>query len=502
MLAVVVAEAAAAAAAHRIRVRALLQHATATRLCLAGHPAPRPSSQNTTLRACSGGAGLPNMSFVLRKPEPLGTEMKCVCDGDTGVMLYLEIQKGKEPMRAAPFAKELGVCGACGVRLGAGSARRVHTAEAASEGAGSGGRWIPCDGQTCFGDSYFASAAAANAHACGIGGPRQQFGGPVKIAHRNFPKAFIEEKMKDWPGGTTLVLKAQYKDQAGAQHELIAVGTKYNARKCVCFVFTSGFSTRKGRAYMSKFRDSLGNYCQREVPRPECVARYYAVSPKVDNHNQRRQFLLALEKAWLPKGEGACWRRLYSTVLGICVVDAHLLCEHFLPVGHRLKGLTTKQFANQVAGALVGNTEDDTRAGSGRAPARAAGGGGGAAKRTNTGTPLNTVGERVYSLKTFETPRQSKLARSLGLKPPRAPQKPCVVCARLRKISQKTTFYCPELDDKPVCDPKLRGCLAWINAKQGVPEKNYLMTFAETEELAELDGDAPRGKAKQGNKGD
>jgi len=43
--------------------------------------------------------------------------------------------------------------------------------------------------------------------------------------------------------GTTLVLKAQYKDQAGAEQQLIAVGHKYNARKCICFVFTSGSTT-------------------------------------------------------------------------------------------------------------------------------------------------------------------------------------------------------------------------------------------------------------------
>jgi hypothetical protein len=40
----------------------------------------------------------------------------------------------------------------------------------------------------------------------------------------------MEDKMKDWPGGTQLVMEAQYKDQDGEEHKLIAVGTKYNAR--------------------------------------------------------------------------------------------------------------------------------------------------------------------------------------------------------------------------------------------------------------------------------
>jgi hypothetical protein len=36
--------------------------------------------------------GLPNISFILRKPEPLGTEFKSGCCSETGIMLFLEIQ--------------------------------------------------------------------------------------------------------------------------------------------------------------------------------------------------------------------------------------------------------------------------------------------------------------------------------------------------------------------------------------------------------------------------
>ena len=40
----------------------------------------------------SGPGGLPHQSFVPRKPQSLGCEVKTVCDCSTGVMLYLEIQ--------------------------------------------------------------------------------------------------------------------------------------------------------------------------------------------------------------------------------------------------------------------------------------------------------------------------------------------------------------------------------------------------------------------------
>jgi hypothetical protein len=61
--------------------------------------------------------GLPNISYIQRKPRPLGTEMKCVADGETGMMLYLEVQEGKDAMRRARFSTEQGCTAACTMRL-------------------------------------------------------------------------------------------------------------------------------------------------------------------------------------------------------------------------------------------------------------------------------------------------------------------------------------------------------------------------------------------------
>ena len=61
--------------------------------------------------------GLPNISFIKRKPKPLGTEFKTMCDTETGVMKFMEIQEGKEIMRVKPFAVELGVTSGCVARM-------------------------------------------------------------------------------------------------------------------------------------------------------------------------------------------------------------------------------------------------------------------------------------------------------------------------------------------------------------------------------------------------
>lgn len=61
--------------------------------------------------------GLPNISFVKRKPKPMGTELRCAADGRRGLMLFLNIQEGKDSMRRAPFRNEM-VAGAlvqCGL---------------------------------------------------------------------------------------------------------------------------------------------------------------------------------------------------------------------------------------------------------------------------------------------------------------------------------------------------------------------------------------------------
>lgn len=81
-------------------------------------------------------AGLPNISFIKRKPKPLGTEAKTACDCATGVMVHFEVQEGKDAMRVKEHAPELGVTAACTVRM----AERSAPA-----------------GATMLGDSWFAS---------------------------------------------------------------------------------------------------------------------------------------------------------------------------------------------------------------------------------------------------------------------------------------------------------------------------------------------------------
>jgi hypothetical protein len=39
----------------------------------------------------SGNGGLPHLSFIKRKPQPLGTDLKSVCEGTFGIFIFIEI---------------------------------------------------------------------------------------------------------------------------------------------------------------------------------------------------------------------------------------------------------------------------------------------------------------------------------------------------------------------------------------------------------------------------
>ena len=64
--------------------------------------------------------GLPHLSYIERKPEPLGTEFKNVACGLTGMFIGMELQWGSSDT-AGPDNEDLGTCSAvslCLSRLG------------------------------------------------------------------------------------------------------------------------------------------------------------------------------------------------------------------------------------------------------------------------------------------------------------------------------------------------------------------------------------------------
>ena len=60
---------------------------------------------------------LPHLSYILCRPEPLGTEFKTVACSVKGNLLLIEVQRGKEGMKHSNYQQELGATAACTNRM-------------------------------------------------------------------------------------------------------------------------------------------------------------------------------------------------------------------------------------------------------------------------------------------------------------------------------------------------------------------------------------------------
>ena len=215
----------------------------------------------------------------MRKLELLGTEFKNLMDACSEQMMWLEVMEGKERMSKTEYSSESGVTVECVMR----GVKHVEEFAKNTHLQGRGPRLF-------FGDSQFVSVKAAcqvhklGHHACFA----------IKIAHSRTPKKFLEETMKDFPGGTWIVIEGRAEKE---DVPLVCVGFKYHLKKVLVVLLRKGTgSTQPGEPHLAKFADKFGNVCTREVTQPETISNYFNKSNMVDLHNQARQVELALEK--------------------------------------------------------------------------------------------------------------------------------------------------------------------------------------------------------------
>jgi Transposase IS4 len=286
---------------------------------------------------------LPNLSHIERKPEDLGTELKVVACSKMGLCLYLEIQEGRDPMRVKEFTDEFKVTAACTLRLAKYTIRK-QSEEDINENNNQ------TTSNTYTGDSWFGSVELCAQYVLKLGA---NFVGVIKNSHSFYPKQYLENTMREWGGGSHLVLQTKYKGV-----DLVAVGYKYNKKKVMCFVFNKGLGhTENGKPYEARWKDDNNNTRTREVPRPDVVAKYYEGCNIIDVHNQSRQYNLRLEKHWVTE-DG--FFRLMTTIVGICITDSWKGYQHHLHDNHRHKGMELLDFAKILAKDMIENKYTNT----------------------------------------------------------------------------------------------------------------------------------------------
>jgi hypothetical protein len=172
--------------------------------------------------------------------------MKTVACPITGVMMFLEIQCGKEGMKSKVYHQQHGATAGCTIRL--------------MEGCS----WA----KGIKGDAWFGSVLTLRQLAeRGFESVLQ-----VKQNHGHYPKKFIEDALKTAPGGVSIVLKSVTSNG----HQVIAIGYRYNAKKTLFFLMSAkAGSTKPGRPYEMKYTDGFGNVKTRFVERPAVLSDFF-----------------------------------------------------------------------------------------------------------------------------------------------------------------------------------------------------------------------------------
>ena len=345
---------------------------------------------------------MPHLSYVKRKPKPLGSEMKNVADAQSGCMLFLELQKGKHPMRALPYSKDLGATAAVQLRMiekMQSNAKKVALAAASAVASPPSPELsriavlekqvrelvesqsqsqdddasqdtepssqelerrelivvaaaLPAYVKSVFrlsGDAWFGSVVAAISlkHDLGV-----EFIGQVKMCTSGFPKKLLQDSLGPHPSGSWMGATATV---AGV--ELVATGYKYNRAKVLMFVSTKGAGRlTPGAPYVARFPGAGGNVQQRLVPRPELVGEFFDKIDAVDLHNNDRQHRIHLEESWV---ECCQWNRLDMTLFGMEVADTRKAMAFALSEGNPMKTWTVKRFVNELAKDLIFNSFDN-----------------------------------------------------------------------------------------------------------------------------------------------
>lgn len=240
---------------------------------------------------------LPHISYVERKPEPLGTEFKTVCCSKTGIMLSLEIVRGKSDRTLLPHDDIKAHTATVSVRLAELSKREQHDAD---EDLDQDLLQLERNKVDIFqGDSWFASIPTLKLIQSRVG---CRFKGLVKTSHAGFPKDYLEDTMKNFPGGFHMVLKAPVDNDDPEGEHIYAIGYKYSSRKVLSFIASEKTGTTlPGKGYEARWTDRHQNTHSRRIDRPRVVSTYFEKSNCIDAHNQVRQAELALEKCWVTK---------------------------------------------------------------------------------------------------------------------------------------------------------------------------------------------------------
>ena len=278
---------------------------------------------------------LPHKTKIVRKPEGVGAELKSLADGESGILLHLELMEGKEAQAAKEFCDEYPSSIAMTLRI----VKHYFNS-----------------GRTLHADSAFSSVSCAIAL-------RERglfFLGCVKTASKRYPKKYLNEwgQREDVERGSHKTLTATAACSNGELIPIFAVAWKDLTIKLL--ICTRGVTNIPGdpsirhrrRIVEMEYGDENDRY-ELAIPRPQVVQMFYSCFSNIDVHDHYRQGSLAFERTWTTR---TWWHRLFMTMFGMICTDAYF--AYRLEWTNRNYGdmtgiLTYKEFLYRLAYQLI-----------------------------------------------------------------------------------------------------------------------------------------------------
>lgn len=255
----------------------------------------------------------PKLSWVPRKPEPLGTELKTAGCALSGMIITVEICKGKETHKDLEFFKEKSRFDAS--EYGHTTATTLRLIKP----------WFGTQ-RVLGGDSWFASVKTAEA--CAERGI--YFVGDVKTATRRFCGAALNEATGP-ESGAWATYTSELTLGGGKTMPIYSVSHR-RGESVHKFVATCG-TTLKGSAHLATFEDEedrvyASDDTKYELTRkcPRILNDWTLAQPCIDRHNRYRQFILGMEKRLITNNFSL---RLATTLMGMLFTNAFFAHRHF-----------------------------------------------------------------------------------------------------------------------------------------------------------------------------
>ena len=242
----------------------------------------------------------PHRMFVRRKPEPLGVELKNTADALMGVILFMEIVKGKAEVVKPKFYDKQ--------RNPATAATTMRLAE----------NWFGT-GRVVAGDSWFASVRTCEQMLLnGL-----HFIGDVKTASSRYPTddIFADTAAENGSWATMTSTLEIHGDE-----KPIFACTHRRGESIHGFVGTCGTSL-PGKALNVYFEDdeerAMGDIAEHEITRKAASIHndFTLAQPAIDRHNRYRQAILAMEKRFVTNNFSF---RFFTSMLGTLIVNVFM----------------------------------------------------------------------------------------------------------------------------------------------------------------------------------